>query len=50
LAVALALLADQNDEWAVSRRYLSFESIALVLALSETATDQPITQELPVAA
>jgi putative transposase len=27
-----ALLIEQNDEWLVSRRYLSVESMALILA------------------
>lgn len=49
IRLAGALLAEQNDEWAVSRRYLSFESMALVLALPET-TAEAVLQELPVAA
>ena len=50
IRLAGALLAEQNDEWALSRRYHSFESIALVLATpGETATE-PTVQKLPVAA
>ena len=33
IRLAGALLIEQNDEWLVSRRYLSAESIALALAL-----------------
>jgi len=33
LRLAGALLIEQNDEWLVSRKYLSAESIALALAL-----------------
>jgi transposase-like protein len=50
IRLAGALLAEQNDEWAVSRRYLSFESIALVLALPDDTTTETGVQELPVAA
>jgi putative transposase len=51
IRLAGALLAEQNDEWAVSRRYLSFESMALVLALpDDNSTAETTLQELPVAA
>src|SRR5664279_4999893 len=39
IRLAGALLIEQNDEWLVSRRYLSEESLALVLG--EQDTDQP---------
>ncbi|WP_249020140.1 hypothetical protein [Conexibacter sp. S30A1] len=45
-----ALLAEQNDEWALSRRCLSFESIALVLATPGDTASEPAVPELPVAA
>jgi transposase-like protein len=38
-----ALLSEQNDEWLVQRRYLSVESMALILA--ETADAEPPTAE-----
>ncbi len=42
-----ALLSEQNDEWLVQRRYLSVESMALILAEPD-ATDQPqVEQEVP---
>ena len=45
-----ALLAEQNDGWALSRRYLSFESITLVLATPGETASEPAVPELPVAA
>ena len=50
IRLAGALLAEQNDEWAVSRRYLSFESMALVLTVPDDTTAETVLQELPVAA
>ena len=40
LRLAGALLIEQNDEWMVARRYLSHESLELVLV------DEPVTQEV----
>jgi transposase-like protein len=40
LRLAGMLLIEQNDEWLVARRYLSQESLALVL------NDKPTTQEV----
>ena len=43
IRLAGALLAEQNDEWLVQRRYLSVESMALILAPPDT--EQPTTSE-----
>src|SRR6266511_381689 len=43
-----ALHAEQNDEWAVCRRYMSVESIAKALSASESADDQALA--IPAAA
>jgi putative transposase len=49
IRLAGALLIEQNDEWLVSRRYLSEESLALVL--DDTATEQQeVTAQLQAAA
>ena len=40
-----ALLSEQNDEWLVQRRYLSVESMALILA--EPAEQPHTEQEVP---
>ena len=40
IRLAGALLIEQNDEWLVARRYLSQESLELVLV------DEPATQEV----
>jgi putative transposase len=48
IRLAGALLIEQNDEWLVGRRYLSEESLALVLGESE-ADDQEEVKQLPAA-
>ena len=45
IRLAGALLIEQNDEWLVSRRYLSEESLALVLEDSNTR-DEEVTAQL----
>jgi putative transposase len=48
IRLAGALLSEQNDEWLVQRRYLSVESIALILADPATPEPQPqVEQEVP---
>jgi putative transposase len=49
IRLAGALLLEQNDEWLVQRRYLSQESLAVVLAEPEQPVDARV-EELPVAA
>ena len=47
IRLAGALLSEQNDEWLVQRRYLSVESMALILA-EPTPPEQPSEpQEVP---
>jgi putative transposase len=47
IRLAGALLAEQNDEWLIQRRYLSVESMAITLA-EPGQTDQPprVTEEV----
>jgi putative transposase len=48
IRLAGALLSEQNDEWLVQRRYLSVESMALILAEPERADPaQPAQEEVP---
>jgi transposase-like protein len=49
IRLAGALLLEQNDEWLVQRRYLSAESLAVVLTDPEPVPDN-VVEELPVAA
>jgi putative transposase len=44
IRLAGALLSEQNDEWLVQRRYLSVESMALILA-DPNAPEQPQTEQ-----
>jgi putative transposase len=50
LRLAGAVLIEQNDEWLVSRRYLSEESLALVLEDVDRQEPEEVIAELPVAA
>jgi putative transposase len=42
-----ALLSEQNDEWLVQRRYLSVESMALILAERDQSEQPAAQQEVP---
>jgi Transposase, Mutator family len=46
LRLAGALLIEQNDEWLIARRYLSQESLELVL-VDEPATKEVVNQPTP---
>jgi putative transposase len=49
IRLAGAVLIEQNDEWLVSRRYLSEESLALVLAGEEGSQTEEVIAELTAA-
>jgi transposase-like protein len=44
-----ALLAEQNDEWAIARRYFSLDSLAAVFAPNIETSDDPRSTLLPAA-
>ena len=47
IRLAGALLSEQNDEWLVQRRYLSVESMALILADPDAPEQPRAEQEVP---
>ena len=50
LRLAGALLAEQNDEWAISRRYMSLEVIAQALDRPEPQIETPDQEALAIPA
>ena len=50
IRLAGALLSEQNDEWLVARRYLSAESMALILTSPDNSEQPAPIQDLPLAA